>query len=382
MPERRYAKDQIQKKGIPLKASLKILLIDYNSSTAVELRDFLHLVGHLAIWSEDGRAVPPAIGFDRVIVNLPGLAEQCVETIRQVAAARPGATVILLCDDDLLLTRAASVCAVECGLHLAGLLTKPLKLDRLESLLGEQPSSTGWIDRLERIARGSNPANYVFQSKHDLHGGHIVGYEAFLRMEGVESISDWFTGLDHDAALAMTFSAARAVVDLHGRVGKGRPEGITIGFNCSYEIFADARFLAELTALSGTAGLPGDIIAIELIDSRGSLPLGDLHSIATRYAAAGFAVHLDDFSMDSASLDKIVHLPLKEVKFDRGFFDLVRNDPPLLDEIISLCHLRGMTSTVTRIEDAGELETARRVGADYGQGYYWSRRAPIIRSLL
>ncbi|GLT03015.1 hypothetical protein GCM10007897_44540 [Sphingobium jiangsuense] len=344
--------------------------------------------------------MPPAIGFDVVIVNVPAAPDDCVETIRQVAATRPGATVILLCDDDLLLTRAASTCAVECALHLAGLLTKPLKLDRLESLLGEQREQRSRADRpgrLDRLARdGASPADYVFQSKHDLRGGHIVGYETFLRVEGVEMINDWFTGLDHDAALAMTVSAARAVVDLHGRIGGGSgsggggggrggvgrgARGVTVGFNCPCEIFADARFLAELTALSGAAGLPGNRIAVELIDCRGAMPLGDLHAIATRYVAAGFEVHLDDFGMNAASLDRIVHLPLKEVKFDRGFFDLVQNDPHLLDEIISLCHLRGMTSTVTRIEEAAELATARRVGADYGQGYYWSRPAPVIRPL-
>jgi len=327
--------------------------------------------------------VPAAIAFDVVIVNLPAAVDDCVEMIRHVAASRPGATVILLCDDDLLLTHAASTCAVECALHLAGLLTKPLKLDRLEALLGEQPRRADRPGRLDRMARaGANPADYVFQSKHDLRGGQIVGYEAFLRVEGVEMINDWFTGLDHDAALAMTVSAARAVIDLHGRLGgDGAAPGVTLGFNCPYEIFADSRFLAELTALSEAAALPGNLIAVELIDSRGSLPLGDLRAIATRYVTAGFEVHLDDFGMNAASLERIVHLPLKEVKFDRGFFDLVQNDPRLLDEIISLCHLRGMTSTVTRIEEAEELATARRVGADYGQGYFWSHPAPVLRSL-
>lgn len=384
-----------------LGASLNILLIDDDNSTAVELRDFLHLVGHLAIWGEDGQTVPESFPCDLAIIVLPFEAEGSRPVIERVAAQRPGTSVIFICGDDIRARDLAESCAQARGLNRVGTLFKPLKLEQLAALLerfAEQLSEPGPSgegggsggsqsgSRL-RIVRRKGDAddpdiNHVFQSRHDLRSGAIVGYEAFSRISGVNAVESWFADLDHDRSFATTISAARAAFSLHDRLGNQAPPA-TVAFHCPPAIFADPRFLTELNALSAVMHVPSTGIAIKITSPSTptpSLSLTELSPIARHYASSGFQLHMGSFGMNMESLAQIVTLPLSDMKFDRDFlYDIMAADPQLLDEIISLCHLRGIRSTVMKIEGSDEFRLARQTKADFGQGYYWSRPTKSVR---
>ncbi len=86
------------------------------------------------------------------------------------------------------------------------------------------------------------------------------------------------------------------------------------------------------------------------------------------------------FAMSASSLEQVVRLPIREAKVDRSFLrEMLRDDPLLLGEIVSLFRMRGVRSTIARIEAAEECVVARQAGADSGQGYYWSRPSGEIR---
>jgi EAL domain-containing protein (putative c-di-GMP-specific phosphodiesterase class I) len=105
--------------------------------------------------------------------------------------------------------------------------------------------------------------------------------------------------------------------------------------------------------------------------------------MACRYALAGFPVLLDDFGVGTASLDHLLRLPLSEVKIDRKVFrSLVHDGRGLLYEIAAFCRANGIISTIEGIETDEDMKVAREAGADYGQGFLWSRPSPIADLLV
>ncbi|MBO9580464.1 MAG: EAL domain-containing protein [Sphingobium sp.] len=267
---------------------------------------------------------------------------------------------------------------------MRGVLARPLRPEGVIAML-EEPRrlATGrpGAGPIGSIALDARQASYVFQSKHALRSGSVVGYQTLLRLPGVDTIDRWFAGLDHSSAFAMTIAAARAAFSLSGRLGHGR-ETSPVAFHCPAEIFSDARFLAELTRISAAAreNGHGGRVAIELTAPTDAATLSDILSIAFRYVLAGFELHMNDFAMSAFSLEQVVRLPINEAKIDRHFFEtLAKDEPQLLAEIISLFRLRGVRSTVARIEAPEEFEAARQAGADSGQGYFWSRPMTDIR---
>ncbi|HWJ71503.1 MAG TPA: EAL domain-containing protein [Sphingobium sp.] len=213
----------------------------------------------------------------------------------------------------------------------------------------------------------------MFQSRHALHDGSVVGYDTLLRIPGVDAIGPWFAARDHDTAFDLTLAAARAASDLSRHLPDGRQNAI-VAFHCPPAIFCDARFLREMTLLAQTAGHVRDSIAIGLATPTGNLRFNDLRDIAFRYVLAGFRLHLTDFTLETDNLQQMTCLPLSEAKLDCRVFlhELRMNDPLLLPEILSLLRLRGIRSTIAQIETAENVELARRAGADCGQGRYWS----------
>ncbi len=350
----------------------------------MELRDFLHFLGHVALWSDDGRLLPAGSAFDLVMLSLPEEPGESAAIMERIARQRVAPAIAIMSDADRRQTDAAAALAVGYGLAVFGPLPKPLRPEQvaaaLEAPLRRAAGKPG-AGPVSLIAPEARTASYVFQSKHALRNGAVVGYETLLRVPGVTTIGHWFAALDHGSAFAMTVAAARAAFALSGRLGDRRPSA-PVAFHCPPEIFGDARFLAELSQLSRDARRSDKDggVAIELTASNNGTTLADITSIAFRYVLAGFELHMSDFAMNAASLKQVVDLPINEAKIDRAFFRaLLENDPLLLGEIVSLFRMRGIRSTVARIEAADEFAAARQAGADCGQGYYWSQPTNDVR---
>lgn len=363
---------------------LKILLIERDRLAAIELRDFLHFLGHVALWSDDGALLPAGFAFDLVMLSLPEAPSESAAIIERIARQRIAPALAIMSDADRRETEAAAALAADLGLAVFGPLPKPLRPDQVAAAL-EAPmrriAGKPGAGSVSLISPEARKASYVFQSKHALRNGAVVGYETLLRVPGVTTIDRWFAGLDHGAAFAMTVAAARAAFGLSGQIGGGR-RSPSVAFHCPPEIFGDARFLAELSQMSRDARQSGKGggVAIELTASKDGVTLSDITSIAFRYVLAGFELHMSDFAMKAVSLDQVVGMPINEAKIDRSFFhELLQNDPLLLGEIVSLFRMRGIRSTVARIEAADEFAAARQAGADCGQGYYWSQPTNDVR---
>ena len=245
-------------------------------------------------------------------------------------------------------------------------------LDRLEK--------SGTAPGAQMVRTPLDPPYYVFQYKNDLRTGAPVGCEILVRLPGVDDIAAFFQTLDTPRAFAMTVAAAEAAIEVRKQLERqGKP--LPVAFNCPPDIFGSARFLDTLRALCAREGIDPAAIAIELTEQQGHLALLELSAMACRYALAGFAIHLDDFGTGTASVEQLLKLPLNELKIDRDVFrTLSQNGKTLLSEITAFCRANGIISTIEGIETDSDLAVARQVGADQGQGFYWSRPIPVAQT--
>ncbi|MDB5685521.1 MAG: hypothetical protein JWR77_110 [Rhizorhabdus sp.] len=356
---------------------LNILVVEDNPVIAGQLAELLESLGHAPLWTGVPDRLSPDPSTDLVLLDL-GLGDRDgFELLEQLAAADARPPLAIASGHDRRIIDAACRLAEARGLLVVGTLRKPYSRAAVSALLDQVFA----VDRSE--ATRADPASpppgpaYLFQSKHDLGSGAVTGYEALLRLPGIDDIEAYFAGLDPMRALELTVTAAEAAARLHQHfAAAGRP--LTMAFNCPPDIFAEPAFLGLLKDVAARFGIEPSALAIELTEQAGHIPVVEIASMAGRYTLAGFQVHLDDFGSGTSSLEQFLRLPLREVKIDRRVFrSLLKEGEALLFEIIAHCGKHGILSTIEGIETEQEWLVASQSGANFGQGYFWSRPQPM-----
>ncbi|WP_214847214.1 bifunctional diguanylate cyclase/phosphodiesterase [Exiguobacterium sp. s193] len=102
---------------------------------------------------------------------------------------------------------------------------------------------------------------------------------------------------------------------------------------------------------------------------RALLMLGELKQLSLTIA-------LDDFGTGLSSLTHLKHLPIDILKIDKSFIDEVPHDErgtAITEMIIQLAKNLGIEVVAEGVETLEQHEFLKRLGCDYGQGYYYSR---------
>jgi EAL domain-containing protein (putative c-di-GMP-specific phosphodiesterase class I) len=354
---------------------LNILVVEDDSAVATELIECLEHMGHRAEWSAAQGPVLIAPGCDLVLLDLSLGKIDGFQVLNQLAVGPSCPPIAIMSGRDGRFMQSARDLARSRGLRTVAMLSKPFSPRELAAVIDE--ISAPALDSAPEPAVMLADPYYVFQYKNNLLTGVPVGCEVLVRLPGITDIEGWFMGLRLDQAHMMTVAAANAAIDLHRRLAaQGRL--LPVAFNCPSDVFSGSDFLESLRRACGNADVSPAYIGIELTEQKGTGTAIDVASMACRYALAGFPVLLDDFGTGTASLDHLLRLPLSEVKIDRKVFrSLVRDGRALLHEIAAFCRANGIISTVEGIETDDDMKVAQEAGADYGQGFLWSRPSPI-----
>ncbi len=110
---------------------------------------------------------------------------------------------------------------------------------------------------------------------------------------------------------------------------------------------------------------------------RATVLLEELH-------AAGVRVSLDDFGQGYTSLGSLGHLPVSELKIDRGFVVAMQHSPEdraIVASVIELGHQLGLTVVAEGVETEEVFADLRLLGCDTVQGYLFSPPVPARDAL-
>jgi EAL domain-containing protein (putative c-di-GMP-specific phosphodiesterase class I) len=222
----------------------------------------------------------------------------------------------------------------------------------------------------------------LFQPQFDLISGKLVAVEALCRwnLPGAGIVPpDQFipvaeeAGFIHDIGRFMADQCCKALTEWP----------LDVSVNVSPLQLETPDFTDWLTDCLTDHHSKGGSLTLEITESR---PIADLAPMLKRLEPLrmlGVGVALDDFGIGHSSLKQLKRLHGTEVKLDRS---LVSDDSAVafarMAEVVDLAHRSGIRVVAEGIETDADLDRARVLGCDRGQGFLLGRpqtRAQISR---
>lgn len=211
-----------------------------------------------------------------------------------------------------------------------------------------------------------------------LHDDLTPGVEAFVRWEHpalglIEARR--FIGIAEGAGLIG--GLGEALVEIVGAELAERPQRddafVTINLSPGQIGRTDAP--QSILEQFERAGLAPERVAVEVTEAAFAQdPRVRLHLEGLR--KAGVSVFLDDFGIGYSSLGHLRRFPVDGLKIDAGVIN-PQVDERLVDLIVSVAGAMGVRTIAEGVETEQQLETIRRLGVDYAQGYLLGRPEPL-----
>jgi predicted signal transduction protein with EAL and GGDEF domain len=227
----------------------------------------------------------------------------------------------------------------------------------------------------------------AYQPIVDLRDGSIVAVEALARWwhpERGHVPPSVFIPSAEESGLILRLGAwvlHRACLDLADiRRGGGAAANLRLSVNLSPRQLGDRRIVEEVLGALRDAGLPPDVLDIEITESlildRGEEGIGYLRMLR----AAGCGVAFDDFGTGFSSLGNLRSLPIDGLKIDLSFVAAMLDggvDAAVVEAVVRLGGALGVAVVAEGVEDAATAERLVELGCPFAQGYYFGRPEPV-----
>jgi diguanylate cyclase (GGDEF)-like protein/PAS domain S-box-containing protein len=158
---------------------------------------------------------------------------------------------------------------------------------------------------------------------------------------------------------------------------------VRVSVNLSARQFADNALRLTIIDALRQAGLPGNLLELELTESMVMRDAEQASSWLSRLKRTGVRLAIDDFGTGYSSLAYLSRFPIDTVKIDRSFVRNVpesRSDTQITSAVIGLGHRLGLEVVAEGVETEAQLEFLRREGCDEVQGYYFSHPLPPAKA--
>lgn len=158
---------------------------------------------------------------------------------------------------------------------------------------------------------------------------------------------------------------------------------ITLSINISPYALINSDILIKLTKEIVYHSIPYKSLIVEITESSIDKSPEDMAKIIACLDMLGIQLSIDDFGTGHASLLYLKHLPIKEIKVDKGFVsNMLTNsaDASIVQATIDLAHGIGCEVVAEGVETEEVLEKLRELGCDVIQGYIVAK--PLIEDDL
>ena len=311
--------------------------------------------------------------------------------IHHLGEARSGLGVVIISALDPVLLGSVAKMADAYGVHLLGVIEKPVTRERLAQLLAGHratpktppparpaPPAFGWQEIRAGIAnREFEP---FFQPKIEMASGRVVGAEALARWRhpahGLVAPYAFILELErHQDMDALTFlmleKAAHAC-----RNWLAACSDLTVSVNLSLTSLADTSLADRIIASVKGAGLEPDHMVLEITETAAMTELAPALENLTRLRMHGFGLSIDDYGTGFASMQQLARVPFTELKIDQGFVTgCARNRAAhvIIEASLALARGLGLKAVAEGIETEEDWDTLKAAGCDIAQGYFLSR---------
>lgn len=240
--------------------------------------------------------------------------------------------------------------------------------------------------RIADLKRGLAQKEFVLYYQIQVNQqGTPNGVEALVRWQhatrGLVPPSD-FIALAEETKLILPLGQwvlETACAQLRAWAGQPATSQWTMSVNVSTLQFAQADFLASVSAALQKSGAKPDRLKLELTESMLVNDVEDVISKMKALHALGVRFELDDFGTGYSSLSYIKRLPLERLKIDQSFVrDLLidDNDVVIIRAIIAMSHSLGFKVIAEGVETASQRKLLTKMDCDAFQGYFFGQPVP------
>ncbi len=231
-----------------------------------------------------------------------------------------------------------------------------------------------------KVAVEQNQLSLYVQPKVDFVTGKFLSVEALVRWNHPERgmvFPDMFipfaeqTGHIGKISYWMLTEAAR-----YAAFWQSKGLNIAVAVNLSARDLIDIELPQKLKIILDEQQLQAHSITLEITES--SIMDDPERALETveRIAKMGIQLSIDDFGTGYSSLAYLKRLPVSELKIDRSFvmnIERDQDDVTIVKSTIELGHNLGLKVVAEGIENQNVWSILKRMGCDYGQGYYMSK---------
>ncbi len=235
---------------------------------------------------------------------------------------------------------------------------------------------------LDLLRRGR--VRMLYQPVVDLRDGRVAKFEALARLADEDGAliapADFLPTFGEEELLGLFEQGFQQALHMRARFD-AQALPLQLGLNFPPEGFVDPRYEQILFATLAASGVDPRGLVLEILE-HGDLVASDarVRGFLTRLRDAGIRIAQDDLGSGHSSLLRLEQFAFDAVKIDQGLVRGAMAEPQHALEFIlhltRLSHARGLPVTVEGLENAGLVEAATLLGADYGQGYAIARPMP------
>jgi diguanylate cyclase (GGDEF)-like protein/PAS domain S-box-containing protein len=154
----------------------------------------------------------------------------------------------------------------------------------------------------------------------------------------------------------------------------------SVAINISGQTLGDPQFLEFVVDMLDRTGIAPDQVCFEITESAviGNMEaarrfVGVLHGVGCKFT-------IDDFGSGVASFSSLKNLPLDYLKLDGSFMRNLEKDSvsqTMVTAMIKLARTLNFKIIAEQVEDSAALDTARKMGVDFVQGFVIARPARL-----
>lgn len=236
-------------------------------------------------------------------------------------------------------------------------------------------------------ALDSNRFEMVLQPKVDLDTNLVVSAEALVRWkleDGTYLPPSSFVGIFEKNRFCSKldfYMLRKAIQQIRKWIDMGI-QPVNISVNQSKIVFYHENYISELQSLLKEYDVSASYITLEVLESTVIEDFKLFNQILLEVKKLGFSVSLDDFGSGYSSLNVLSKLNIDELKIDRIFLHIdseLENKKTkwILEAIINIAKKSNIRVVVEGVESIEDDRFVRCLGANVGQGYYYSRPLSI-----
>jgi diguanylate cyclase len=249
------------------------------------------------------------------------------------------------------------------------------------------PQRLGLVAELKRaIAAGDLVLHY--QPKIDAETGQVIAFEALVRwmhpVKGMLPPLEFIPIAESTGLIApLTHWVIDAALAQLAEWSVTTP-GLSMAVNISARNLREEQLLSWVFDRLETYGIEPGRLILELTETSFATDPVRATALLEALSAGGVKVSLDDFGQGYTSLGSLGHLPVSELKIDRGFVFAMQASPEdraIVASVIELGHQLGLTVVAEGVETTAMYDDLRRLGCDTVQGYLFSPPVPADRAM-